>query len=263
MTRLSFSVIIPTFNRRSTIERALDSALAQNHPADEIIVVDDGSTDGTSDLLRKYGSKICLKTFSTNSGPSIARNCGIRHAKCHHLAFLDSDDVWHEDFLAAVADAWLANPNASIVYSQYVKIEGELGARATPFDVVVEGDQIEAMLLGNFIHSSSLMSVRRDWAVAVGGFDPSYRVAEDRAMYLRLLQLGPAVAVPRRLVERHVGHDNLTHEFERWWADSIGFTSHFLAKPEFARYRWLEDRSLADTWMVIHWHVRKRQKKTE
>ena len=263
MTRPSFSAIIPTFNRRDTIERALDSALAQSYPANEIIVVDDGSTDDTSELLREYGSKIRLKTFSNNGGQAKARNWGIQHAGCDHLAFLDSDDAWHKDFLAAIADAWDDNPNASIIYSQYERIEDERGGQAIPMDVFVDGDQIEAMLQDNFIHSSSLVSVRRDWAAAVGGFDPSYYISEDRAMYLRLLQYGPAVAVPRRLVRRHIGHDNLTHDFEKWWSDTIAIASHFLAKPDFARYRRIEDQSMVNAWMIIHWHVRKRQKAME
>ncbi len=258
MGRPAFTVIIPTFNRRLIIERALRSVLAQTYPADEIILIDDGSTDGTSAFIAAHFPAVRLLTLPVNGGQAAARNHGIRHARSAHLAFLDSDDIWHPDFLAEVSWAWEANPDAGIVYTQYEKVETWPGGQTTPIDVVIEGDQIEAMLRGTFIHSSSLMSTRRDWTSAVGGFDANYKISEDRAMYLRLLQYGPAIAVPGRLVQRCIGEDNLTHDFEAWWYDTMSIAAHFLADPAFATYRWLEDQSLVQSWTTIQWHDRHR-----
>ncbi|MGI9437045.1 MAG: glycosyltransferase family 2 protein, partial [Geminicoccaceae bacterium] len=96
-----FSVIIPTFNRERTIERALESVLAQRQPAGEIILVDDGSSDGTTALVRRRFPDVRLLQFESNRGPAIARNMAIEHAVHDHLAFLDSDDAWDPDYLAA------------------------------------------------------------------------------------------------------------------------------------------------------------------
>ncbi len=260
MTLPVFSVIIPTFNRRRTIGRAIDSVLAQRHPPGEIILVDDASSDGTADLVRRRFPGVRVLELEVNRGPAVARNTAIRVARHDHLAFLDSDDSWHPDYLAAIARAWRDHPGAGIVYTQYDKIEDRVGGRSDPMDVQVEGDQLLSMLRNNFIHSSSLMSTRRDWTLAVGGFDPAYRIGEDRAMYLRLLQRGPAIAVPRRLVRRHVGDDNMIHDLERWWRDATTIVARFTARPDFAGLRWIEDQSRARVWEAIQWHDRQRQR---
>ncbi len=260
MTLPAFSVVIPAFERRHTIERALSSVFAQRHPADEIILVDDGSKDGTSAFVRKKFPGVRLIRLEVNQGPAVARNAGIRCAGHSHLAFLDSDDAWHEDYLAAVAETWRAHPEAGIVYTQYDKIEDRPGGRVDAMDVRVEGDQIEAMLRNNFIHSCSLMSTRRDWTLEVGGFDPAYRIGEDRAMYLRLLLRGPAIAVPARLVRRHVADDNLINDLEGWWRDATAIVARFTADPAFAAYRHVEDESRARVFEAIGWHDRQRER---
>src|SRR4051812_39304412 len=91
------SVIIPTYNRRELVCRAIDSVLAQSRPVAEIVVVDDGSTDGTIDALdARYGAKLrCVS--QANAGVAAARNHGLRLAQGRFIAFLDSDDEWEED----------------------------------------------------------------------------------------------------------------------------------------------------------------------
>ncbi len=99
----SVSVVIPTFNRVYLLERTLDSVLAQTLPADEIIIVDDGSTDNTVSILKSRYSEVELSMIrfieQDNHGVSAARNAGIATAKHEWIALLDSDDVWHEDKL--------------------------------------------------------------------------------------------------------------------------------------------------------------------
>ena len=253
----AFSVIIPTYNRQRTIERALDSVLAQHHHrADEIILIDDASRDDTVALVARRYPDVRLMRHETKRGPAAARNTAMRLATHDLLAFLDSDDAWHEDYLAAIGEAWAANPKASLVHTQYHKIEDWPGGRIDPIEAMVEGDQTEAMLRNNFIHSCSLMSTRRDWAMTVGGFDTAYKIGEDRMMYLKLLQLGPAVPVHQHLVRRYVGDDNMIHDFDRWWQDAVNIVSRVVAQPEFATYRWIEDESRLRLWETIRLHRR-------
>src|SRR5690242_12522755 len=90
--RLSVSVIIPTFNRAALVTQAIDSALSQTHAPDEIVVVDDGSTDATPELLAQYGPTIRV-VRQENRGRSAARNAGIQNSRGDLILFLDSDDV--------------------------------------------------------------------------------------------------------------------------------------------------------------------------
>jgi glycosyltransferase involved in cell wall biosynthesis len=101
---LLFSVVIPTFNRAKTIERAIDSAIAQEYQPQEILVVDDGSTDGTPRVLEKYCERIRYIS-QENRGVSAARNNGVKESRCDWIAFLDSDDYWNREHLKRIAEA--------------------------------------------------------------------------------------------------------------------------------------------------------------
>ena len=102
--RPSFSVIIPVFNRASLVARTIDSVLAQTEADVEVIAVDDGSTDGSLEVLASYGSRIAVLQ-QANRGPGAARNLGARHARGDYLAFLDSDDLWFSWTARAYATA--------------------------------------------------------------------------------------------------------------------------------------------------------------
>lgn len=100
----AFSVVIPAYNRELTVLRAIKSALAQSYQPDEILVVDDGSSDNTSEVVAKFGG-IVRVIRQDNGGAPVARNTGVREAGCEWIAFLDSDDYWMPDHLARMADA--------------------------------------------------------------------------------------------------------------------------------------------------------------
>lgn len=114
-----FSVIIPLYNKVKFISRSIDSVLDQSIPDFEIIVVDDGSTDGGMEhVSSKYGSKVRLIS-QTNQGVSSARNTGIRNASFEYLAFLDADDAWHQDFLYWMKYVLEKYPGLGMVGSSY------------------------------------------------------------------------------------------------------------------------------------------------
>ncbi len=115
---LSVSTVIPTFNRAHLIERAVDSALAQHAPGDEILIVDDGSTDETARVVSKYGSPVRY-IVTENRGAGAARNRGIQEARGDLVAFLDSDDEWMPGKLD-LARRWLAaRPDVLFVFSDF------------------------------------------------------------------------------------------------------------------------------------------------
>jgi len=109
------STVIPTYNRAALVCRAVESALAQDAPPDEIIVVDDGSTDGTADALARFGDRVrCVR--QANAGVAAARNRGVRAATGEWVAFLDDDDVWLPGHLARVRRAIAATDGAAALY---------------------------------------------------------------------------------------------------------------------------------------------------
>ncbi len=115
------SVVIPTFNRHHYLRECIDSVLAQTYSNIEILVVDDGSTDETNELLRSYGDSIRYH-YQPNSGQSTARHFGIKNTCGEFLCLFDSDDIWHPDFARKCIDFMVAN-DAGLVFTNYSRID--------------------------------------------------------------------------------------------------------------------------------------------
>ena len=112
------STIIPAYNAERTIAQAVDSALSQEFEGQEVVVVNDGSTDSTAAILEKYGNQIQVVTQS-NGGLSAARNAGVRRSTSKYLALLDADDIWLPGKLKMMVSALERNPLASLAFSEY------------------------------------------------------------------------------------------------------------------------------------------------
>ena len=128
-TKFKISVIIPTYNRHALLERAVLSVLKQTRPADEIIIIDDGSTDGTAELIPKKFPQI-LYSWQENKGVSTARNAGIESASSEWIAFLDSDDTWLRRKLEYQQKSLIENPEFLICHTNEIWIRH--GKRVNP-----------------------------------------------------------------------------------------------------------------------------------
>ncbi len=178
------SVIIPTRNRRSLVLRAVDSVLRQECRDLQIIVIDDGSTDGTAEALA--GKPACQVIRVDHRGPAAARNVGIAAARGQYLAFLDSDDHWQDHHLTRLLAA-MGRKEVGLVYSSThtVTLEGEpLGGRRDRRKCY-SGQVVESLFRHIFIHTSNVLC-RTDLVRKVGGFDESLPVCEDYHLWLRL-----------------------------------------------------------------------------
>jgi glycosyltransferase involved in cell wall biosynthesis len=180
------SIIIPTYNRSAAVSEAIDSVLEQTFKDREIIVVDDGSTDNTKELLLlKYGDKI-VYVYQANSGVSSARNTGIKTAKGKYIAFLDSDDIWLPDKMAKQIELFETLPdNVGLVYCSVIH---ETQGQRTIRWARLRGDVFRERLLNDdraAIYIPSVM-IRRECFEKIGLFDEFLRRAEDRDLYLRL-----------------------------------------------------------------------------
>lgn len=201
------SVVIPTFDRVSVLPRALDSVLAQTRPADEILVVDDGSRDGTAALAERYPSVCWL--HGPNRGVSAARNRGIRESHGEWLAFLDSDDAWEPEKLELQLEAVAADlaeaSDAALVHCDETWIRN--GRRVNPrLRHRKRGGWIFRHCLPLCAISPSAAMVRRRVFAEIGVFDEDLPACEDYDLWLRLTARFPVLFLDRRLVIKHGGH---------------------------------------------------------
>lgn len=206
------SIVIPTFNRRHFVADAVDSCLNQSYANCQVIVVDDGSTDGSGEYLREtYGDRIMLIT-QKNQGPGIARNSGIAAARGEFIHFLDADDQLHPQKVEIGLDLFRCSPDVSVIYThfQFVAADGETAVETAPFEQYT--DDIFCELLrqtGCRILTSSSM-IRAEALRAVGGFadDDDFRSAEDWDLFLRLAMRYRFQGINQRLVFRRM-HDRM------------------------------------------------------
>jgi glycosyltransferase involved in cell wall biosynthesis len=196
-SELSVSVVIPTYQRRDCVVAAVRSALAQSHPAAEVIVVDDGSTDGTAEALSLLRDRVRY-VRKENGGPASARNLGVRGAHGELVAFLDSDDRWRPNHLATVLAGYDRHPQATVVTTgPGFGLFGGLFTR--PVGLI---DALPRLLIGNFVGYPSCTVVRRGALLAAGGYDEELEATEPYDLLLRLALHGPFVLKRRRTVVR-------------------------------------------------------------
>lgn len=187
-TRPLVSVIIPTFNRAKLCARAIRSALAQTYSPLEVIVVDDGSTDGTAEAIAgEFGDSIVL-VRQPNGGVSAARNAGLARARGQYLAFLDSDDLWERDKVTHQVDWLEQNPDFGMILCN-IAVRGVDGANAGVIDRRPRLPR-DGAILGDVIRNPSLVPstvlIRRRVYEQLGGFDPELRTAEDLDFHMRV-----------------------------------------------------------------------------
>ncbi|MBY5961832.1 glycosyltransferase [Marinobacter nauticus] len=179
------SIITPTFNRADYLPIAVESVLAQTMPEFELIVIDDGSTDNTSEVMERYTSDSRVRYFKQeNQGQSIARNRGIEAAKGDYICFLDSDNAWLETKLSKSLQAFKENPEADIVYGDFILIDEHGKEQGVNRMKRYSGRITSHLIHDNFISMNTTMTRRRCFE-EMGGFDNADRLAEDYGLWLR------------------------------------------------------------------------------
>lgn len=196
------SIVIPTHDRARTLPRALDSVQAQTRPADEIIVIDDGSTDVTDRLIRSRYPQVIYR-HQPNRGVSAARNHGIRIATGDWIALLDSDDAWLPDKLEHQLAA--IGPDTVLVHCDEIWYRN--GVRVNPMKKHAKaGGWIYRRCLPLCAISPSAALIRRTLFDTVGLFDEALPACEDYDLWLRITARFPVTFVAEPLVFKYGGH---------------------------------------------------------
>jgi len=199
-TSPAVSVVLPTFNRLATISQAIGSVLVLDEVAFELIVVDDGSTDGTGPELERLGDdRVTVIRHPTRQGANVARNTGVAHARAPIVAFLDSDDIYLPGRLEQPLSLLQQNPHIGIVLSSFGT---EKGAKRTLLRMpqrTYSGAELLRLMAKHVLEpTTSGLTIRRDVLEIVGGFDPALKRMQDRDLVMRvaLHTMGATIATP-------------------------------------------------------------------
>ena len=207
------SVIIPTYNRDAWVTEAVASVLAQTFQDFEVLVVDDGSTDGTMEALATFGDQVRVIRRAERRGVSAARNLGAAAATGDWLAFLDSDDLWLPDKLAHQVKYLKARPDLVICQTEETWIRNGVRVNAPEACRKVAGDIFLPSLQRCLVSPSAVMLHRRLFH-EMGGFDETLPAAEDYDLWLRIAWRHPVGLTPLPLVVKRGGHaDQLSRQW--------------------------------------------------
>jgi glycosyltransferase involved in cell wall biosynthesis len=206
----SFSIVVTAYQAATTVAEAITSALAQTVPPHEIVVVDDGSTDETPDVLRRFGDRIVV-IRQENRGVSAATNAGVERARGEFVALLNADDVYEPERLAALSELAVRRPDLDILMTDLMlEVRGKVVGTfcdGTPFP---DTDQRLAIFERCFLAEPA---IRRSVLVAVGGFDETLRLGEDWECWIRLLNRGAVAGlVAEPLMRYRLGGPSLTSD---------------------------------------------------
>lgn len=247
------SVIIPAFNAEHFISEALDSVFAQTYRLIEVIAVDDGSTDKTADIVRKYVRDVqdarnvrtseaieLIYIYQENAGPSKARNTGIKAAKGDYIAFLDADDRWTPEKLEKQMKFMTANPEISFVFGDMMVFD----AHESVIDSVFKKygyppcnekgkiiNAFENLLERNFIPTGTDL-IKKACFEKTGYFDESVKHGEDYGLWLRITLMYEIGYIPEILMQRRLHNKNLSKEQEKFYKSKISLLESI--KKEYA-----------------------------
>ena len=230
--RPSIAAVIPTYNCAKYLEEAVSSVRAQTVPVQQIIIVDDGSMDGTDNVVSRLGADICYLK-QQNAGPSAARNAGVQAANAEWVGFLDADDVWFPEKSARQLKLLEKCADLALIATDREEIDGD-GAVIVrslferhgllPYFQQLAGDPIPGALARlvkkNFIPTSSVM-VKRQVVDELGGFNTDIRFSEDLELWGRIAAYHPIACLPDVLTQYRRHGDNAVTKTEKMLSGSI------------------------------------------
>ncbi|MBT9315559.1 glycosyltransferase family 2 protein [Leptothoe spongobia] len=241
------SVIIPAYNSEKTIQESIDSVLTQTFSDFELIIVNDGSTDKTLELVEGIKDpRLRILSFE-NAGAAATRNRGIAKAKGDFIAFLDADDIWTTGKLADQLAAFKHEPSAGLVYSwsDYINFSGDflcVGKRVITSESIE--DTYAKLLVSNFLENGSTPLIRIDILKEVGCFDESLESSQDLDLYLKIAAKYRFVTVPKVQVKYRVTPGSITSKTAENEKKQVEFINKIFAQAP-GKYKHLKRQRLS------------------
>lgn len=226
------SVVIPTYNHAQYIGDAIQSVLNQDYNSFEIIMINDGSTDNTREVVAQFGDQVrCI--WQENQGLSAARNTGIRVASGDLIGLLDADDIYEPYFLSTLVTMLQANPDADGIYCGYRFVDDQNTPLAQVEARSIPPDQLyQALISGNFLVPESMLA-RRHCYEAVGPFDESLRACEDWDIWLKMARQFKIIGTNKVLTRHRVLSGSMSSDPARMLSNRLAvIQKHFGQEPE-------------------------------
>lgn len=224
---MTISVIIPVFNGGNFIAEAIDSVLNQTTTVDEIIVIDDGSTDNTAQLLRSYSNKIKY-IFQNNLGVSAARNNGVRLARSKYIAFLDHDDIYLPNKVADALSIFTANPKADIVLGKWEYLFSDPIFEEIHRKKVGTTNSTSGVLVGSYVFKKTVFE-------KIGYFDEKLKFAEDVDLMMRINNSNLQIIHSEQLYLKYRSHNTNSTKAAGFEMENQRCTLHMLNKAILAQ----------------------------
>ena len=224
------SVIIASYNQAHFLHEAIESVLAQTYAGRELIVVDDGSTDGTQEIAQRYPDLSYV--YQENAGPSAARNAGVKRSRGEYLVFLDADDRLLPEALQIGVESLQQHPNCAFAsgFCRLIVADGSLLSQ--PTQPRIESDFYLEMLRRNYIWCPGSVIYRRIAFQAVGGFNESLGRGEDYDLFLRITREHPIVCHDNFVADYRLHGASRSSNYSRMLEDILGILD---AQGEFVR----------------------------
>ena len=238
---LRVSVVIPAYNAEAYLEECVRSVLTQTHAVTEVLIVDDGSTDGTKILAESFGAPVRLLQ-QKQGGPARARNLGVNEAVGEWIAFLDADDFWLPDKVEKQLLALAADPEAILCYTGLLALKLDGSRIVVPPPAL---SQVDSMLsLTNVGIPPSAVMLRRSTLLCVGGFSEVQRGCEDWDLWFRLRRLGRFCVVPEAVTVYRESLGGLSSNAEHMHLDFLRMLDRVLLADLHGWKRWLWRRRI-------------------
>jgi glycosyltransferase involved in cell wall biosynthesis len=249
------TVICPTYNAAAFIEPTIQSVLHQTYRDFEFIVVDDGSTDHTKQVIEKYANKIRY-VYKENGGQSSSRNAGIRIAQGKYIALIDHDDLWLPNKLELQVQEIAKSDSTGLVTCSCTGFRDgkDTGTHTPRINSLNRKQLIKRLLLGNVIGSCSTILVRAECFQKLGFFDESLRMAEDWDLYLRIAQSYDIRCVEQPLVRYRWHNRNYSNaSAEINLSNELTVLGKMFKQPRFKHKRLLRARAFGHSYFCAAW----------
>jgi len=248
---MNISVIIPVFNGEATIEETIISISNQTFKDIEIIIINDGSTDATLEIIENI-SDTRIKIFSyPNAGLSASRNRGISQAKGEYISFIDADDLWAPDKLESQWQALQKNPQAAIAYSWTDYIDESSKFIKSGRRIKINGDAFSKLLITNFLENGSNPLIGKTALEKVGGFDESLFAAEDIDMWLRLAANYEFICVEKPQILYRTSTTSMSTNLKRQEAATLEVIKRAFSYPKAEKLQHLKKQSLSHLYQYL------------